>query len=143
MVKQDVRWQLWRFRLERIAGRPWSGGGFGREAFDLQFPDYHRTHSLLWHAHNMIINKGIQMGLPGMAAFLALWVALVAACAKGLRVPGLRPWAIATLAMIAGVFARNMVDDFFIRDHGLLFWLLCGAYLGALRQATRDDRKAG
>jgi hypothetical protein len=45
--------------------------------------------------------------------------------------------------MIAGVFVRNMADDFFIRDHALLFWLLCGAYLGVLRQATQAEGKAG
>jgi O-antigen ligase len=181
MVETDVRWRLWRFSLERIAERPLSGGGFGREAFKMLFPDYYRDHLQIWHAHNMVINKGIQMGLPGMATFLVLWIALAAACAKGLRVPsspptpqpppqgggdgcsplrgsvslagsalgrpgggaGLRPWAIATLAMIAGVFVRNMVDDFFIRDHALLFWLLCGAYLGVLRQATQAEGKAG
>jgi O-antigen ligase len=142
-MDQDRRWHLWRFSLERIAERPLSGGGFGREAFKMLFPDYYRDHLQLWHAHNMVINKGIQMGIPGMAAFLALWIALAAACARGLRVPSLRPWAIATLAMIAGVFVRNMADDFFIRDHALLFWLLCGAYLGVLRQATQAEGKAG
>jgi O-antigen ligase len=139
MVETDVRWRLWRFSLERIVERPLSGGGFGREAFKMEFPDYYRTHDQLWHAHNMVLNKGIQMGLPGMATFLVLWIALAAVCAKGLRVPSLQPWAIATLAMIAGVFVRNMVDDFFIRDHALLFWLLCGAYLGVLRQATQAE----
>lgn len=142
VLDSDVRWQLWRFSLERIAERPWSGGGFGRESFKLLFADYHRAHPQLWHAHNMVINKGIQMGIPGMIAFLALWAALAAACAKGLRTPALRPWAVAALAMIAGVFVRNMADDFFVRDHAQLFWLLCGACLGALRQAVRQETGA-
>lgn len=140
-VHQDLRWALWRFSLERIAERPMTGGGFGREAFDELYRDYRlQTNSQLWHAHNMVINKGVQMGIPGIASFLALWVALVISCAKGLHIPALRPWAIAALAMITGVFVRNMVDDFFIRDHALLFWLLSGAYLGALHQAMSGDQ---
>ena len=141
VVNRDVRWSLWRFSMERIAEQPWSGGGFGREAFKRLYPDYYRTHIPLWHAHNMVLNKGIQMGIPGMLAFLALWIALAASCAKGLRVPGMRPWCIATLAMIAGIFVRNMADDFFVRDHALMFWLLCGACLGALRQATQSPSR--
>jgi O-antigen ligase len=132
-VDSDVRWPLWRFTMDRISERPWTGGGFGRESFKLQFPDYYRTHPQLWHAHNMVLNKGIQMGIPGMAAFLALWLTLAAACSKGLKVPGMRSWGIAALAMITGVFARNMVDDFFVRDLSLLFWLICGAFLGTLQ----------
>lgn len=137
VVRNDLRWGLWRFSFERIAERPWSGGGFGREAFDRLYRDYHNASiGPLWHAHNTLINRGIQMGVPGMAALLLLWIALASSCAKGLKVPGMRPWAIACLAMLAGIYTRNMVDDFFIRDHTLLFWLLYGAYLGALRHET-------
>jgi O-antigen ligase len=143
VVNQDVRWPLWQFCLERIADRPLDGGGFGREAFKMLFPDYYRDHADLWHAHNMVLNKGIQMGIPGMAAFLALWIALTAACARGLRIAELRPWAIAALAMMAGIFVRNMADDFFVRDHALLFWLLAGASLGAQRQPASGQGAAG
>lgn len=142
-VKHDPRWPIWRFTLERIEDRPWSGGGFGRAAFKKLFPEYYRTHPPFWHAHNMVLNKGIQMGIPGMLAFLGLWIALTAMCANGLQISSIRTWTIAVLAMIAGIFVRNMVDDFFIRDHALLFWLLCGAYLGVLRQVTQTSDRPG
>ncbi len=137
-VEQDVRWDLWQFSLAHIVERPWSGGGFGREAFKLQFPEYYREHAHLWHAHNMVLNKGIQMGMPGILAFLLLWLALARVSARGLREPTLRPWAIALLAMMAGVFMRNMTDDFFSRDDALLFWLMSGAFLGTLRQKRKE-----
>jgi O-antigen ligase len=134
-VQRDVRWDLWHFSLERIAERPLAGGGFGRASFNLLYRDYHlSTGSPLWHAHNMVINKGIQMGVPGVVAFLALWLAMAIAAYRIRTRPDLRPWAIACLAMMAGVFMRNMTDDFFIRDHALMFWLLCGALLGAARE---------
>ncbi|MRR50475.1 MAG: hypothetical protein EG825_06110 [Rhodocyclaceae bacterium] len=140
-VQRDVRWDLWRFSVERIVEQPISGGGFGRASFNLLYRDYHlSTGSPLWHAHNMVINKGIQMGIPGILAFLALWVAMAHAARRVLCTrPDLKAWAIACLAMLAGVFVRNMTDDFFIRDHALMFWLLCGALLGAAREpATRE-----
>lgn len=138
VFSKDLRWQLWNFSLARIADRPWSGGGFGRDVFEFLFPDYRPEVREIRHAHNMVLDKGIQMGLPGIAAFLLLWAAAARACARGIRLPEFRLWAIAALAMLAGVFTRNMVDDFFIRDHSLMFWLLLGSLLGAMRQATAD-----
>lgn len=141
LAQRDVRWELWRFSLERIIESPLTGGGFGRRAFDLQFRDYHlQSGHALWHAHNMVINKGIQMGVPGIVAFLALWASMAHAAWRIRRdQPQLRPWAIACLAMMSGVFVKSMTDDFFIRDHALLFWLLCGALLGAAREPTTRE----
>jgi hypothetical protein len=37
--------------------------------------------------------------------------------------------------MVAGVLARNMTNDFFVRDGALLFWALAGMLFGyALRR---------
>jgi O-antigen ligase len=138
VMSRDSRPALWRFSIERIGEHPLTGGGFGREAFELLYADFHRqSHDLLWHAHNMVLNKGIQMGVPGMVAFLALWASLVAASRPALRSGPLRLWGIAAMAMIAAVFARNMTDDFFVRDHALLFWLLAGALLGCIGEGRR------
>lgn len=137
IVKQDPRIKLWGFCLPRIVEHPWSGGGFGREALKLRYPEFTRAHTgPFWHCHNMVINKGIQMGLPGVAAFLILWIALGIAAYRGLRAHQMHPWAIVLLAMMVAVFLRNMTDDFFYRDHALLFWLFAGAFLGCLQQTS-------
>jgi O-Antigen ligase len=130
----DVRWQLWGFSIARIGEHPFSGAGFGREAFALAYPDFKKTDSALWHSHNMVLNKGIQMGLPGIAAFLLLLfsTARLLACGVGLQ-QNFSPYVLASLAMLAGVFMKNMTDDFFVRDGALLFWLLVGAVAGAIR----------
>jgi O-antigen ligase len=130
----DVRWRLWDFSIARIAEHPLTGSGFGRGAFSLAYPDFKETNSALWHAHNMVLNKGIQMGLPGIAAFLLLLFSVGKLLARGLRLQqNLRPYGLASLAMLAGVFMKNMTDDFFVRDGALLFWLLVGAVAGAIR----------
>jgi O-antigen ligase len=137
IVARDPRLELWSFCLPRIAEHPLTGGGFGRAAFRLRYPEFYNAHTneQFWHCHNMVINKGIQMGLPGIIAFLLLWLALMIEILKGLHLPSLKPWVIALLGMITAVFVRNMTDDFYLRDHLLLFWLLCGAFLGMLREA--------
>ncbi len=130
----DVRWQLWDFSIARIGEHPLTGSGFGRGAFSLAYPDFTKANSALWHAHNMVLNKGIQMGLPGIAAFLVLLFSAARLLAHGLTVQqNLRPYVLASLAMLAGVFMKNMTDDFFVRDGALLFWLLAGAVAGAIR----------
>ena len=141
-LKGDQRWALWRFVLSDIAEHPWSGGGFGREAFHLMHRDFHQEHPLLWHAHNMVLNKGVQMGLPGMAAFLLLWAALARALAAFLDSPRGRPLAITGLIVLVCVFAKNMTDDFFVRDGALLFWLLMGTLLGTLKRIRGAERAA-
>jgi hypothetical protein len=42
---------------------------------------------------------------------------------------------LAGTGMVAGVLARNMANDFFVRDEALLFWALAGMLFGyALRR---------
>ncbi len=140
-VSQDIRWELWRFSLEKIAERPWSGGGFGRDVFDKLYADFHPENPLLWHAHNMVLDKGIQMGIPGMAAFLFLWFVLCRALARHLGAsPRRHALAVAALATVAAVFTKNMTDDFFVRDTALLFWLLMGAMIGSLERGDDASR---
>lgn len=134
-VSQDVRWQLWRFSVARIAEHPLYGGGFGRITFEKLYPEYMRLDRNIWHAHNMILNKGIQMGVPGMVAFLLLWLGLLRSFVPYLDgTPERRAIAIAGLSTLAAVFLKNMTDDFFVRDMLLWFWLIVGILLGSLKR---------
>lgn len=134
-VARDVRWSLWKFSLEKIGEHPLAGGGFGRAVFDKLYPDFMPEDILLWHAHNMVLNKGIQMGIPGMLAFLLLWYALLRAFTQHLRGAAReRAMAIAGIATLATIFVKNMTDDFFVRDMALWFWLVAGVLLGSLQR---------
>lgn len=132
----DARWELWQVALNNIHAQPLSGGGFGREAFTLRNLEFRVTHGQLWHAHNMFLNKGVQMGIPGMLAFVLL---LFAACramwpARALAEQDRAAWAyaLAGSAMLVGVILKNMTDDFFVNDNAFLFWVLTGAVIGGL-----------
>ncbi len=146
VLRSDPRWEIWSFAIARIAEHPLTGKGFGRESFDLAFPEFKQGRLSLWHAHNALLNKGIQMGLPGMLSFACLLWATGRAFGRGLDSRGqLRPYAVAGIAVLAGVFAKNMTDDFFVRDGALLFWVLAGALMGAIdgSVASQPEKASG
>jgi O-antigen ligase len=145
-MERDLRPYVWRNALERIVASPLTGAGLGRQAFwkahrDLVPPENH----YYWHTHNMVLNYGVSAGLPGMLAIVLLFAAmgwrfcrLALSDERTIAVVGL-----AGLLMVIGVFARNMFNDFFVRDGALLFWSVSGALLGyALRRckaAAKED----
>ena len=134
-LSADVRPQLWAFSITKIAENPWIGGGIGRQVFDFLYPEFMPENGMLWHTHNMVLNKGIQMGIPGMLAFLWLWVALAIALLRHTSPSGnSQGLAIAGLAALAAIFAKNMTDDFFVRNVALFFWLVMGLLIGHLQK---------
>jgi O-antigen ligase len=148
---KDLRPRVWKKVGEKILAHPLTGAGFGRGVMGKAYPAllppgdnvFWHPHNgampenhVFWHPHNLVLNYGISAGVPGMVAVLALFAALawrfwrVALSGERLaRLSGL-----AGVAMVAGVFARNMANDFFVRDGALLFWALAGMLFGyALR----------
>ena len=138
---EDERIQIWHVVADNIKEQPWTGGGFGIEAFKMRNPEFYRLKSLNWHAHNMVLNKGVQMGIPGMLVFLALFGAALRAVwpARDMLTRSKSMWvySVAGTAMVAGMFVKNMTDDFFTNDPALLFWLLIGALIGAIRHESQ------
>lgn len=141
-MQKDLRPRFWTEVALRIAERPLTGAGFGRRALIKAYPDLVPAESaLLWHAHNLVLNYGISAGVPGMLAVLVLFAALgwrfwrLALAGRRLE----NQVALAGAVVVLGVFARNMANDFFVRDGALLFWALTGMLLGyALRAAPRN-----
>lgn len=130
-IAQDSRWAAWPKVVDRILDQPLVGAGLGRQAMRRAHPDL--VVADVSHAHNVFLNAGISMGLPGVLAMLWLFAALLLAYARLLNAAEARTrWiGIAGILMITGVLARNLTNDFFVRDGALLFWALNGALLGA------------
>ncbi len=86
------------------------------------------------HAHNLLLNYTLQMGVIGAITMLALMASLVWTFA-GIRNRGgpLEVVGLCGLLLVAGVFLRNMTDDFFNRHNALLFWAITGMLLGLAR----------
>jgi O-antigen ligase len=140
-LSEDPRGDLWRFATTRIAEHPWIGAGLGkwssREAFVAHFND-----PLLMHAHNIFLNRALETGLPGLLALLLLLGQVAIAFRRVARSsdPGIAAIGAAGLALVAGVVAKNLTDDFFVRQNALLFWSLVGAGLGAAAARQEASR---
>ena len=132
-VIQDIRIRNWPKIADRILEQPLYGKGFGRNAMSKAYPDLIPPESSeIWHAHNVFLNYGLSMGVPGMLALLILFACLLRKywflASNGSTLQ--RSIGIAGIAMVAGVVTRNLTNDFFMRDMSLLFWSLNGLLLG-------------
>jgi O-antigen ligase len=136
---KDVRSIIWRESFNMIAERPWMGHGYDLDsvgdAFVARMTDP-RLKGWIRHPHNAFLGSALQIGVLGAAVLLALFVALFAEFVRLARhaARGARPFAHAAAccgaALIAGVFLRNMVDDFLSRHMVLLFGAVTGMLLG-------------
>ena len=63
----SYRPQIFRQALAYIAAHPWGGLGLGSD-YRVQ-----AGQQVLTHSHNLFTNVGIEVGLPGLALWLALW----------------------------------------------------------------------
>ncbi|MEX2220522.1 MAG: hypothetical protein WEG40_01880 [Candidatus Rokuibacteriota bacterium] len=161
-IGKDLRPRVWMKVGEEIFAHPLTGAGFGRAVMGKAYPALlpaedkgfwypHDASGLagnkvFWHPHNLVFNYGISAGVPGMVAVLALFAGLAwrfwQLAFRGERLARLT--GLTGAAMVAGVFARNMANDFFVRDGALLFWALAGMLFGyALRNgSTRGEGRA-
>ena len=140
----DSRPRVWKRVGEEILAHPWTGAGFGRAVMGKAYPGLLAAadRGVFWHPHNLVFTYGVSAGVPGMVAVVALFASLAGrfwrlACGgeRLARLAGL-----AGAAMVAGVLARNMTNDFFVRDGALLFWALAGTLFGyALRREASGE----
>jgi O-antigen ligase len=145
-MRSDDRPVFWPGVVERIMEHPQTGAGFGRGVMSKAYPDLiPRENQQLWHAHNVVLNYGLAMGIPGMVVLLMLFGALLREYARFWQSDDqdLRMIAACGIVLVLGVFSRNMVNDMFVRDAALLFWALNGMLLGlGRRQLAAAQRGA-
>ena len=131
---QDNRAPILRAAVNIIGEHPWLGYGYANpdiaDAFSARF-EAPWLKNYAQHAHNVVLNHVLQMGLTGAVVILALFAALVWTFAVGTRSGGLARLAgICGTALVAGVFLRNMTDDFFSRHTVQFFGAAAGMLLG-------------
>lgn len=142
-LRDDSRILIWAEALRLIREQPLTGGGIGIEAFTLRFPDW-RTQlppGPHWHAHNVILDYGVQMGIPGIIAFCLLLVATVRSLwpSRG-DAEFCHLISSAGITLVIVTLAKNMTDDFFRRDLAWLFWILIALCLRARALYSNEDR---
>lgn len=142
IVTTDVRWQIWDCAASRIAASPWFGAGFGRN-ISAQALDKHcdAEWSGAYHAHNVFLDAGLQVGVAGIVILAWLFFAIGRQFWRHAQSPHaeLRQVGIVGLVFLVGLISKNQTDDFLIRHHSLLFWSLIGLLLGYARLVQARD----
>ncbi len=131
----DTRPRLWSYARERIQERPWTGHGFGLRSFNYAYPEMTTVSQDYWHTHNIVLDYGLQMGIPGLVALVVLFGGIVLVLWRLYSDPNRTVMLLGAvgLAMVTSVLIKNMTDLFFIRENSLLFWSLLGMVLGYAR----------
>lgn len=140
-AERDPRRLLWAYAADRIRQSPWMGTGFGRMGQAHAFAKHFNNTSEFVHAHNMFLDYGIQMGLPGIIAYLILFAAIVRQFWKLYRDPDPRVslLGLAGIAVVVAVILKSATDDQFVRHNALLFWALVGMGLGYGARIKRNS----
>jgi O-antigen ligase len=140
-VEHDLRPRLWTVALERWKEAPWFGHGFGRDLLAEDFlPEtpVGVEHPPVQHAHNLLLNIALQLGLAGLGLFVAVLVAFARTYVAMLSRPGRAVLGVIGLALIAGFVTKNLTDDFMHRHNAQVFWALNGLLLGFASPSRSD-----
>ena len=103
------------------------------------------SHPQIRHGHNVFFDMALQMGLVGLAVFVAVLVLLAAEYRALLRSDELAPLGVIGLAGLAGFLVKCLTDDFLHRHNALVFWALNAMLLGLARSppGLRPRAEAG
>jgi len=138
-LSKDVRLELWQYSADLIAQRPLTGVGFGKRAAQDILEKQFRPG--LDHSHNLFVNYALQMGLPGLAVIVLLFLAVLREfwCLYRSSESDLVLIGIGGIVLVLGVITKNMTDDFFFRESALLFWAIVGIALGYGKRRLRQS----
>lgn len=142
-VGKSERYVIWSYWLDRIAERPLTGVGFGRDLPHRYYKMPEGWNTMYFaHAHNLILDYALQMGILGVAASCFLFAAIGREFWRLYRHPGSSAWKIGAggLGLLVAMLSKNMTDDLFWRTDALLFWALVGILLGWGRRIVEQDR---
>jgi O-antigen ligase len=127
----DPRLAIWNQAFQDISEKPFSGAGFGREVYRDRYKALMPGMGL-YHAHNIFLSYGEQMGLQGIVSLVILFLALLLEFYRLWKVddPLTRSVGIAGTALVIGVIVKSATDTHFGREVTLYFWAIVGMLLG-------------
>jgi O-antigen ligase len=135
-VVQDSRIERWPGVIKIIQESPYYGLGFGKSLFGQEYPEFQEGDRHFKHAHNLLLDYGLMLGVPGILVIILLFISMLVFFYRGIEKDVLL--SSVALVLIIGLLAKNMTDDFFIKDVSLTFWMLLGILSGVIA-TKRDD----
>jgi O-antigen ligase len=140
---EETRRNLWSSSLHGILARPWLGfgpGNFSRMMQRFEVPGFYDTKA---HAHNDFLMHGVNAGMVGLLAALALLVLTMILLWKARRAALPGTWILtAAVACQAGISVGGLFQVYQTDDEVemLLYFLLGAAFaLAARRQSSPPD----
>jgi O-antigen ligase len=133
-MTSDARPRIWAFYLSQVRTHPWLGVGFGKPLPSLAYakliPDdlVKLDGNVRTHAHNIFLNTLLQVGVIGLLIELSLFGCLAF---QFFAIRHVYPHLFRSgIALVAGMLAKNLTDDFMWQSTMLMFWSYCGWLLG-------------
>jgi O-antigen ligase/polysaccharide polymerase Wzy-like membrane protein len=134
MSSRDTRPKIWAFYISQVHTHPWLGVGFGKPLPSIAYGKlvpatlFKFDANVKTHAHNLFLNTLLQTGVIGLVLQLALFTSVAW---RFIASRATRPIVCrAGLALLLGMLAKNMTDDFMWQSTALMFWACCGWLLG-------------
>jgi O-antigen ligase len=135
----QIRRAGWDTACRMLAARPWTGVGPGR--YPAEYVRF-STGSDPTHAYNTILHVGAELGWPGIAVLLVVWVRALWITARAAATTGLGHAPLATHALLAAFMVRSQSEHFLSNLHTSFRLLLLVAVLFGLAEAVSVGRGA-
>jgi putative inorganic carbon (HCO3(-)) transporter len=140
------RLELWSRALYGIQDFPITGMGMNafRKVMPVLYPTVLNPPGLdVVHAHNHILQAALDLGLPGLIAYLAIWLVLAALLVRVYRDSGDPTYRAMASGLGAGLIAHfvfSMTDAIALGAKvGVLFWITLALIVGLHRVAMTDQ----
>lgn len=138
------RLQVWRTATRVIQDFPFTGMGMGtfNAATPLLYPFYETQNP---GTHNVYLQVGVDLGLPGLIAYLALWGLVLWSAWQALRryrqgvEPTLHALSIGGVAGVLALLAHGLVDNTMWNTRAAFLPWLVVAWLTALAYVARTE----
>lgn len=147
-----VRFELWSRAIDAIGDFPITGMGMNafRKVMPALYPSLLSSPDLdVVHAHNQWLQAALDLGLPGLIAYVALWLILGALVVAVCRRASDAIWRIVAAGLGGGLVAHfvfGMTDAIPLGAKvGVLFWLTAALTVGThhvVLAASREMRDA-
>lgn len=114
----ETRLNLWPATARQIMDSPIIG--YGPETFAVTFPAYvparlnftEKLGDIFDHPHNELLDWAVQIGLPGMLAYVGFWVLLFIAVIRRIMAEGRKDLWLFHTGVLGGVFALLIANQF-------------------------------
>lgn len=139
----SFRQEVWRWSLVTIGDFPFTGTGLGtfRQVVRRFYPLAISPTYDIAHAHNIFLQTALDVGLPGLIAYLSLvGLALQQGWQTARRSPTLRPIALGLMAGMVALHIFGLADALALGSKSaLIFWVML-ALLAVLPQVEENGR---